>query len=170
MGELKIGIGTYGSVIRKGEHNSITIGNYCSISENCICDGGFGHNTKFVSTYPFNHLLDGCRHLTGHPVWRGDIKIGNDVWIGQDCVIMSGVTIGDGAVIGVRSIVTKDVEPYTIVAGSPAKPIRKRFSNEQIEKLLKIQWWNWPISQIIKASPLLMNENIDFFIEKYYRK
>ena len=167
MGELKIGTGTYGTVIRKGEHNSITIGKYCSISENCICDGGFGHNTRFVTTYPFNHLLHNCRHLTGHPVWKGDIEIGNDVWIGKDCVIMSGIKIGSGAVIGVRSIVTKDVEPYTIVAGSPAKPIRKRFTDEQIEKLLEIRWWDWPISEIIEASPLLMNEDIDFFIKKY---
>ncbi len=79
---------------------------------------------------------------------KGDIVIGNDVWIGYEAVILSGVTIGDGAVIGSRAVVTKDVEPYTIVGGVPAKPIRKRFDEQMIKKLEKIGWWNWDEEQI----------------------
>jgi len=166
MGELIIGKGTYGTVHRRGNQNTVTIGNYCSIAGNCVCDCGWQHNIKFVSTYPFNHLFaNSCGSLTGHPVCKGDINIGSDVWIGEDVIIMSNVTIGDGAVIGARSIVTKDVQPYTIVGGTPAKAIKKRFSDRQIEQLLKIQWWNWTQEKILSNAHLLMNENIDKFIE-----
>ena len=79
---------------------------------------------------------------------KGDIIIGNDVWIGYEAVILSGVTIGDGAIIGTRAVVTKDVSPYTIVGGVPAKPIRKRFSDDDIAALLKIEWWDWPVEHI----------------------
>lgn len=81
---------------------------------------------------------------------KGDIVIGNDVWIGYEAVIMAGVTIGDGAIIGTRAVVTKDVPPYTIVGGVPAKPIRKRFDNETLEELLKIRWWDWPEEKIAR--------------------
>lgn len=81
---------------------------------------------------------------------KGDIVIGSDVWIGFEAVILGGVTVGDGAVIGARAVVTKDVPPYTIVGGVPAKPIRKRFSDEVISRLLKLQWWNWPEERIRK--------------------
>lgn len=84
---------------------------------------------------------------------KGDIVIGNDVWIGYEAVIMAGVTIGDGAIIGTRAVVTKDVPPYTIVGGIPAKPIRKRFSDEVVSKLLEIEWWNFSNEKIA--------ENID---------
>lgn len=79
---------------------------------------------------------------------KGDIVIGNDVWIGFEAVILSGVTIGDGAIIGTRAVVTKDVPPYTIVGGIPAKPIRKRFSDDVMSELLKLQWWNWPENRV----------------------
>ena len=79
---------------------------------------------------------------------KGDIIIGNDVWIGYEAVILSGVTIGDGAIVGTRAVVTKDVPSYTIVGGVPAKPIRKRFSDDDIAALLKMKWWDWPVEQI----------------------
>ena len=81
---------------------------------------------------------------------RGDIVIGNDVWIGYETVIMAGVTVGDGAIIGTRAVVTKDVPPYTIVGGIPARPIRRRFSEETIAGLLRLQWWDWPAERIRK--------------------
>jgi acetyltransferase-like isoleucine patch superfamily enzyme len=168
MGELKMGIGSYGSMIRRGVHNSITVGNYCSIAEGCICDGGFGHNTKFVTTYPLNVNMRNCGHLTGHPVWKGDIFIGNDVWIGENCMLMSGITIGDGAVIGARSIVTKNIPPYTIAVGSPARVTKKRFTDDQIEKLLKIKWWDWDEQKIVDNAHLLMNTDIDNFISLHH--
>lgn len=81
---------------------------------------------------------------------KGDIIIGNDVWIGYEAVIMAGVTVGDGAIIGTRAVVTKDVPPYTIVGGVPAKPIRKRFDNETLDELLRIRWWDWPEEKIAR--------------------
>lgn len=79
---------------------------------------------------------------------KGDVMIGNDVWLGTDAAVMSGVTIGDGAVVGAYAVVTRDVEPYTIVAGNPARPIRKRFDDETIRKLLENRWWDWPREKI----------------------
>ena len=81
---------------------------------------------------------------------KGDIVVGNDVWIGYESVILSGVTIGDGAIIGTRAVVTKDIPPYTIVGGIPAKPIRRRFDDKTITKLLQIKWWDWPKERIAK--------------------
>ena len=162
MGELIAGRYTYGlPVIRRGQSNKVKIGAFCSIAEGVIFDGGFQHNMKFVSTYPFPTYFNNCGHLTGHVTCKGDITIGNDVWIGEGVCIMGGVTIGDGAVIGFRSIISKDVQPYEIVAGAPQKVIRKRFTDEQIKILLEIRWWDWGELQIQKAAHLLMSENID---------
>ena len=91
--------------------------------------------------------------------------MGNDVWIGMEAMIMSGVTIGDGAVIGARAVVTKDVPPYTVVVGSPAVAIKKRFDDETIERLLAIKWWDWDDSRIEKALPMLLNNDIKAFFE-----
>ena len=95
---------------------------------------------------------------------KGDILIGNDVWIGYEAVILSGVTIGDGAIIGTRAVVTKDVPPYTIVGGVPARPLRKRFTEEVIEKLLKICWWNWPDHKVKEHLDCIRKGDIDSLI------
>lgn len=92
---------------------------------------------------------------------KGDIIIGNDVWIGYEAVIMAGVHIGDGAVIAARAVVTKDVPPYTIVGGTPARKIRMRFEAETIAKLQQIQWWNWPVEKIRQSLPYIMNGTVD---------
>lgn len=98
-----------------------------------------------------------CRNprLHQHGISKGDIVIGNDVWIGYDAVIMAGVTIGDGAIIDTRAVVTKDVEPYSIVGGVPAKEIRKRFSPEIIAKLMELKWRNWLIEKIDEFIPAI---------------
>ena len=95
---------------------------------------------------------------------KGDIVIGNDVWIGYEAVLLAGVTIGDGAVIGTRAVVTKDVPPYTIVGGVPAKPIRKRFTQETIEFLLKIKWWNWPEERIRQHIASIQSGNAEYLL------
>ena len=133
--------------------DKLKIGKFCSIA----CGTKFlftsaNHTLKSLSTYPFPIFFEEWG-LDGKDIcdaWdnKGDIVIGNDVWIGYEAVILSGVTIGDGAVIGSRAVVTKDVEPYTIVGGVPAKPIRKRFDEQTIEKLEKIGWWDWSEEQI----------------------
>jgi len=92
---------------------------------------------------------------------KGDIVVGNDVWIGYEAVILSGVTVGDGAVIGARAVVTKDVPPYTIVGGVPAKPIIKRFSEESIKKLQSIRWWDWPKEKISENITAIQSGNME---------
>lgn len=161
---MNVGAYTYGheNIVRRGQFNEINIGKFCSIADGVIFDGGFNHNTDFVSTYPFFN-----RHGLGvqNVVCKGDINIGNDVWICEDVIIMSGVTIGDGAVIGAKSIVTKDVAPYTIVAGCPAKPIKMRFDVNDIADLLQIRWFDWPIEKILTELPGATN--IKEFIKKW---
>ncbi len=160
---------SYGAPNIKWNHpnTKCVIGNFCSIAAGVNIYLGGNHRTDWVSTYPFGHihkekfnLFDG----KGHPGSKGDVIIGNDVWIGSNVTIMSGVKIGDGAVIANNSHVVKDVEPYSITGGNPAKFIKYRFTKEQIEKLLQIKWWFWEDSKINTFSPLLCSDNIDNFI------
>lgn len=135
--------------------DKLKIGKFCSIA----CGAKFlfnsaNHALDSLSTYPFPLFFEEW-NLEKEKVteaWdnRGDIVIGNDVWIGYEAVILSGVTIGDGAIIGTRAVVTKDVPPYTIVGGVPAKPIRKRFDEKVIKELLKIKWWDWTEEKIAR--------------------
>ncbi len=165
---ISIGRFTYGGAAFKiwGEAESIDIGSYCSISENVTIFGGGEHNSDWVTTFPLRIAYgDPLAEKDGHPATKGKTTIGNDVWIGYGATILSGVTIHDGAVVGACSLVTKDVLPYAIVGGNPAKLLRYRFTDEQIQELLKIQWWNWPHGQIIKFMNLLCSNNIDRFIE-----
>lgn len=167
MGELIIGHKTYGTVIRRGNMNTVTIGKYCSLASGIIVDSGFGHNVDFISTYPFNTFTG-----KGNPnvTCKGDVTIGNDVWIGEDVLIMSGVTISHGAIIAARSVVTKDVYPYEIVGGVPAKFIRQKISPFAIPKLIEIAWWDWPEEKILENADLLTSGNINEFIDKHYGK
>lgn len=134
-------------------HDKLKIGRFCSIA----CGAKFifnsaNHTLNSLSTYPFPLFFEewnlDIKDVADSWDNKGDIVIGNDVWIGYEAVIMSGVTIGDGVIIGTRALVTKDVPPYTIVGGVPAKTIRKRYSDEVIEKLLEIKWWNWDRDRI----------------------
>ena len=161
---MTVGVGTYGqsNIARRGVMNDITIGKYCSIATNVVIDGGFNHNTDFVSTYPFYNM-----HGLGEQnvICKGDVVIGNDVWICENVLIMSGVVIGNGAVIGANSIVTKDVEPYSIYAGSPAKCIKMRFDVNDIKQLQNIRWWDWSEQKIMDELPSATN--IKEFINKH---
>ena len=134
-------------------HDRLVIGKFCSIA----CGAKFlftsaNHTQMSLSTFPFPIFFEewGLEVQNITSAWdnKGDIIIGNDVWIGYEAMILSGVTIGDGAIIGTRAVVTKDVPHYTIVGGVPAKTIRKRFSDNDIDTLLKMKWWDWPVEQI----------------------
>ena len=120
---------------------------------------------KSLSTYPFPLFFEewGLDKKDVAASWdnKGDIVIGNDVWIGYEAVVMAGVTIGDGAVIGTRAVVTKDVPAYTIVGGIPAKTIRKRFPDETIDALLALKWWDWPEEKIAENIGAIQNGRID---------
>lgn len=145
--------------------DKLKIGKFCSIA----CGTKFlfnsaNHTMKSLSNYTFPIFYEQWEH--GLPViaaWdnKGDIVIGNDVWIGYEAVILAGVTVGDGAVIGARALVTKDVPPYTIVGGVPAKPIRKRFSAEIIETMLDLRWWDMPTEKISERIQAIQNGDIE---------
>ena len=130
------------------------------------------HRYDWVTTYPFGLIHQtifenynkNIEFLHSMSRGNGDIVIGNDVWIGSGVSIMSGVNVGDGAVIAAHSHVVKNVEPYSIVGGNPAKHIKYRFNEEQIQKLMKIKWWNLQDSEINKNIPLLLSNKIDEFI------
>ena len=145
----------------------LSIGNFCSIANNLNIYMGGNHRADWVSTYPFGHINQHVFNTfngEGHPSTKGNVIIGNDVWIADNVTIMSGVTIGDGAIIANNSHVVRNVEPYSMVGGNPAKLIRYRFTAEQIEKLLQIKWWYWEHEKINQFAPLLCNTDIDHFI------
>ncbi len=145
------------------DETKLKIGKFCSLGEDVVFILGGEHRADWITTYPFNALFSEGAHITGHPSSKGDIVVGNDVWIGYQSCILSGVTIGNGAIIGAKSVVTKDVPPYAIVAGNPAKFIRYRFPQEIIDKLENLAWWDWDISVIKRAIPLLLSDKIDEF-------
>lgn len=146
-------------------HDKLIIGKFCSIA----CGAKFlmnsaNHTMASLSSYTFPLFYDAWG-LEVKPAqsWdnKGDIVIGNDVWIGFEAVILAGVTIGDGAVIGARAVVTKDVPPYAIIGGVPAKKIRKRFPDEEIDLLLKFRWWDWPPEKIAQAISHIQSGNFE---------
>lgn len=151
-----------------GEAAKLVIGSFCSISERVQIFLGGNHRTDWVTTYPFGHINKATfpYHGLGHPATNGDVVIGNDVWLGSGCTIMSGVTIGDGAVISANAHVVSNVEPYTVVGGNPAKPIKKRFTDQQIKQLLTYRWWDMTDTQINVLVPYLCSSDIDKAIEK----
>lgn len=144
--------------------DKLIIGKFCAIaSEVKFIMNGANHKLSGISTYPFGIFGNGWEKafpkLNDLPI-KGDTVINNDVWIGYNALIMPGVKIGDGAIIASRAVVTKDVAPYTIVGGNPAKEIKKRFTQEQIDVLLNIAWWNWPIEKITKYIELIVCADI----------
>lgn len=167
----KIGEGSYGKpeVVFWDAGAQLEIGRYCSIAPGVTILLGGEHHHDWVTTYPFSLLFEEAAALPGYPYTRGDVSIGNDVWIGQDALVLSGVTIGDGAVVAARSVVAKDVAPYSLVGGVPSRHIRYRVPEASISALLQIAWWNWPWAKIKEALPLLYSSEVEAFIAKYGR-
>ncbi|MBP0904062.1 CatB-related O-acetyltransferase [Mariniflexile gromovii] len=147
--------------------DKLIIGKFCMIASNVtFIMNGANHLAKSISSFPFaifgedwKNAMDGKHYPT-----KGNTEIGNDVWIGFNATIMPGIKIGDGAIIATNSTVTKDVEPYSIVGGNPAKEIKKRFTKEQIEILLEIKWWDWEIEKITENVQNLTGENLENLI------
>lgn len=164
--QYKIGRGTYGQLrVRQANAGAtLAVGSFCSIADGVVVLLGGEHRPDWVTTYPFNVLNEKASHIKGHPKSKGDVIIGNDVWIGREALILSGVTIGDGAVVAARAVVTKNVPPYGIVGGNPARLIRHRFDNDTVERLLEIKWWDWPDSKIEAHFPELLSDNIERFL------
>ncbi|MFM0094175.1 type B chloramphenicol O-acetyltransferase [Paraburkholderia nemoris] len=149
----------------------LIIGSFCSIGSGAtfMMAGNQGHRNDWVTTFPFFYMQEEPAFAGACDAFEpaGDTIVGSDVWIGSEAMIMPGVHIGHGAVIGSRALVTKNVEPYTVVGGNPAKPIRKRFSDGEIEMLLEMNWWDWPLEQIGKSMKLFCSTDIAALYEHW---
>ena len=143
----------------------VIVGGFVSIASGCQFLLSGNHDWQRTTTFLNPWKDDDSECLLSN----GDIVIGSDVWIGMNCTIMSGVTIGHGSVIAAGSVVSKDVPPYSIVGGNPAKHIKFRFDEETISKLLKIKWWDWDDKKIKENVNLIFNHNIDEFIGKFFK-
>ena len=165
---------SYGSpqFFQWGEGAKYQVGNFCSIGFGVQIFLGGNHRTDWVSTFPFGHTAREVFKdpVEGHPTTKGDVVLKNDVWIGANATIMSGVTIGNGAVVANSSVVTKDVPDYCIVAGNPARVVKKRFTDAQIQALLENPWWNLPDDEIVRLVPLLCSPNVDDLISELRKR
>ena len=165
MSHVSWGDRTYGAdkiqVFQWGEGAKCHLGKYCSVADNVKVFLGGDHKVKWTTTFPFNNATS----------THGDINIGNDVWLSHGVTIMSGVTIGDGAVVAANSHVVKDVEPYTIVGGNPARYLKHRFEGSIIDALMELKWWDLPPNIINEIESELCSEptreKVQSWIEKY---
>lgn len=152
-------------LLRDEGADRLIVGSFCSIGSGAafIMAGNQGHRHDWISSFPFYFMSEVPAFAGAGNGYRpaGDTVIGNDVWIGSEAVIMPGVRVGDGAVIGTRALVTRDVEPYAIVGGNPARPIRKRFDDRQIALLLEMAWWEWDEAALAGAMPLITSGDVD---------
>lgn len=167
IGDYTYVSGSDGGGIVSGFHN-VTVGKYCSIASGVEILTESAHHKDFVSTFPFFSMPNSFCYDKEKSKKFTEIKptvIGSDVWIGANVIILGGVTVGDGAIIGAGSVITKDVEAYSIVASNPAKLISYRFEPEVIAKLLALQWWNWSEEKIKKNIDLINSPEVEKFIE-----
>ena len=167
--DYSIGEWTYGTPLVKSwdQNATLSIGKFCSIAEGVTILLGGEHRPDWVTTYPFRELVFDKPEFAEIGYSKGDVSIGNDVWLGLNSLILSGVKIGNGAIIAAGAVVTKDVPAYAIVGGNPAKLIRYRIPESLIAPMEQIAWWNWPLDQIEAALPLLLSANIERFVHTY---
>jgi acetyltransferase-like isoleucine patch superfamily enzyme len=162
--KITVGYGSYFAappeIVAVGSKTQITVGRYSSIALGCRFIVDAEHNPAWVTTSPPPEVM------AGHNATKGDISIGNDVWIGAHATILSGVTICDGAVVGACAVVAKDVPPYAVVIGNPARIAKYRFEEDTIASLLAIRWWDWPPEKVAANKELLWSSKIDEFIER----
>jgi acetyltransferase-like isoleucine patch superfamily enzyme len=169
LADFDIGEWSYGrpKIRRWSEGTTLKIGRYCSIAGDVKIFLGGEHRADWVTTYPFPAILTDTKSRDAHVTSRGDVVIEHDVWIGDGATILSGVRIGNGAVVGASSVVSKDIPPYAVVAGNPAKVLKYRFSPEQIAALERIAWWDWPEEAVRDALDYLLSADIDRFIDRF---
>lgn len=166
---FEIGDYSYGAPIVQmwNDGARLKVGKYCSIGPEVEFILGGNHHLDHVTTYPLSKMAGPA--MPEGPFTRGDIVVGSDVWIGYRAVFLSGVTVGDGAIVGACAVVAKDVPPYAIVVGNPARIVRKRFSEDQIEKLLALRWWNLPDDAVRSLRPMLQSNNVEAFLAEHQR-
>ncbi|MEA2194430.1 MAG: hypothetical protein QOG42_864 [Solirubrobacteraceae bacterium] len=152
----------------KGDTGRVIIGNFASVAPDADFYVGGLHRVEWVSLYGLRAMLElPGAYEDGFTHGRGDIVVGSDTWITNGCTVMSGVTIGDGAVVGTKAVVAKDVRPYAIVVGNPAKEIGRRFSDEHVEALLRIRWWDWPTELVKERVDALSGPDVDAFVARF---
>ena len=158
----------------RNDVDRLIIGSYCSIGSGAsfIMAGNQGHRYDWISSFPFYYMPEVETFSQSEDGFKkaGDTIIGNDVWIGSEAMIMPGVKIGDGAVIGSRALVTKDVPPYAIVGGNPAKLIKMRFNDHHVEMLLEMKWWDWNDDMLRDAIPILCSNDIELLYKFYHSR
>jgi len=164
--DYAFGRGSYGvpQVHDWKEGSTLSIGAYCSIAEGVQILLGGHHRADWVTTFPFPALVAQASHISGYSGTNGDVNIGNDVWLCSNSTILSGVTVGDGAIIAAGALVVRDVEPYAVVGGNPARFIRWRFPEEQRLQLLQSAWWNWPEAELHGLADKLCSDDIEGFL------
>ena len=172
----QIGDWTYGNltVMRWNTNDKLIVGKYSSIGPDVSIIFGGNHRQDWITTSPLPagtfqayKKFPKAKNIKDFIYSKGEVKIGNDVWIGAKTIILSGSTIGDGVCIAAGSVVSGEIEPYSIVAGNPAKEIKKRFSEDIIKKLLTIKWWNFSDEKVNEYSDLLCSEKIEIFLKKF---
>ncbi len=168
-GQIAVGAWTYGRPkVRFPESGAkLTIGRYGSIADGVEILLGGNHRTDWATTYPFPEwpaLWPTAAGIPGSDATRGDVAIGHDVWLGSQCMVLSGVTIGTGAVVAARAVVTRDVPPYAIVAGNPARVLRLRFDDDNVAALLASRWWEHQHARVTELMPLLLSDRTDELI------
>ncbi len=145
----------------------LTIGRFSSIGPEAVILLGGNHLMDTVSTYPFKEWMGGDEALPTMECSRGDVTIGNDVWVGRAAMILSGVTIGDGAVVGAGAVVARDIAPYSVVVGNPARHVRYRIDEALIPAMLRLAWWDWPDDRVRAAQRDLHSTDVAAFLRKY---
>ena len=165
--KYEIGVGTYGMPIVHDldEGTTLRIGSYCSIAGNTQIFLGGQHCISWVTSYPFPKFFHEASHIKNPLASRGDVVIGSDVWLCSNCTLLSGVTIGHGSVIASSAVISRDVEPYAVMAGNPARRVRWRFEEQTRIALLESAWWEWPEEEIRQIVTKLCSDNIAEFIK-----
>jgi chloramphenicol O-acetyltransferase type B len=161
-----VGIGTYGvpEVLEFGDKTILRVGSYTSIAGGVRILLGGEHRTDWLTTYPFPAMMDGLEDIKDYAPSKGDVVIGSDCWICADAMILSGVTIGHGAIVAAGAVVTRDVAPFAVVGGNPSKFIRWRFDEAIRQRLLDAAWWDWPMEEVKSVARMLSGSDIDTFL------
>jgi len=161
-----IGTGTYGipEVIEFGDDTVLKVGSYTSIAEGVQILLGGEHRTDWLTTYPFPAMVDEVRDIKDYAPSKGDVVIGSDCWICTNAVILSGVTIGHGAIVAAGAVVTRDVPPFAVVGGNPCKQIRWRFEEDVRALLLEAAWWDWPMEEVKAVARMLCSTDQEAFL------
>jgi acetyltransferase-like isoleucine patch superfamily enzyme len=161
-----VGVGTYGipEVIEFGDDTVLRVGSYTSIAGGVRILLGGEHRTDWISTYPFPAMMSGIEDIKDYAPSKGDVVIGSDCWICADAMILSGVTIGHGAIVAAGALVTRNVAPFSVVGGNPCKFIRWRFEEDVRELLLQAAWWDWPMDEVKSVARMLSSSDMEAFL------